>query len=82
MSEMTVILRTTLAADGAINEETHRRFWELVEQDFSVDATDPDLEFFAAQLSELILGMQGWQVEVWKVHGCQICKDLSLKRRD
>lgn len=65
-SEMTAIIRTTMAADGTINQETHRKFWELANQEFDLDLTGSELRVFSENLRELTLGMQGWQEEVWK----------------
>lgn len=65
-SEMTAIIRTTMAADGAINQETHRKFWELAKEQFNADPTSSELIFYGENLRELTMGMQGWQQEVWK----------------
>ena len=65
-SEMTAIIRTTMAADGTINQETHRKFWELATQEFDLDLTGSELRVFSENLRELTLGVQGWQEEVWK----------------
>ena len=67
-NEMAAIFRSTMAADGSINEETHRRFWELAQKEFNFDWDSANLEVqnLAKNLRELSLGMQGWQNEVWK----------------
>lgn len=67
-NEMTAIVRSTMAADGSINEETHRRFWELAQKEFNfdLDSANSKVQNLAKNLRELSLGMQDWQNEVWK----------------
>ena len=65
-SEMTVIIRTTMAADGTLNQETHRKFWELAKEQFNADPTSSKLILYGENLRELTLGLQGWQREAWK----------------
>ena len=65
-SEIASIIRTTMAADGTINQETHRKFWELAKERFNADPTSSELIFYGENLRELTMGMQGWQQEVWK----------------
>ena len=66
--EMSAIVRSTIAADGSINREKHRRFWELARKEFNIDLdyAISDVQNFAKNLRELTLGMQRWQNEVWK----------------
>lgn len=67
-NEMTAIVRSTMAANGSINKETHRRFWELAQKEFNfdLDSANSEVQNLAKNLRELSLGMQGWQNEVWK----------------
>ena len=62
-NEMTAIVRSTMAADGSINEETHRRFWELAQKEFNfdLDSANSKVQNLAKNLRELSLGMQDWQ---------------------
>lgn len=65
-TEMNVIIRTTMAADGSLNKEVHKRFWELAAKELNLDRQSPALKAWGSELSTLTLGMYEFQSEVWK----------------